>query len=67
MHHPVQKGPKQYVRAEPSEKPVGQQTLPADEILLPVRAGLEQQHTPHTEHGQHVKQKTDDSSQAEDT
>lgn len=66
VHHAKQERPEQHVRAQSRQESVRQQTLSANEILLPIRAGLEQQQQPQTEHGHQVEQKAQNPRQSHD-
>lgn len=67
MNHPVEERPEEHVCAHASQESGGQQTLSIDEILLPVRSGLGQDHDPQSNDGQAVEDESQDASQAEDT
>lgn len=67
MNHPVEERPEEHVCAHASQEPGGQQALSIDEILLPVRSGLGQDHNPESDDRQAIEDESQDTSQTEDT
>lgn len=67
MHHAVEECPEEHVGTEPREEASGQQALSVDEILLPVRARLGQDHGPQADHREEVEHEAQDACQSEDS